>query len=262
MKILSWNYRGLSRPAAVRGLRALIRVNSPDVLFLFETKSSPSLVSSILNHLGFYLMNHVAPIGTCGGLVLAWRLGVELECFPTNQNNISAWCFSDPPNSPWILSCIYGPPKKCYKPAFWDSLTTVGEDFVSPWLCIGDFNFILDQSEKIGGRPVASSSHCPFRNFIDQLGLVDLGFVTNPFTWCNNRQGLATIKERLDRGLASLDLIHLHPNCSLTHLPASIFYHNPITLNTNTTSSYIPRPFKFEEFWTYDPTCGLVIAAA
>jgi exonuclease III len=100
MKILSWNCRGISRPTAIRGLRALIRVNSPDVLYLSKTKSYPSLVSSILNRLGFYLMNHVASIGTYGGLVLAWRLGVELECFLTNQNNISAWCFSDPPNSP------------------------------------------------------------------------------------------------------------------------------------------------------------------
>jgi hypothetical protein len=101
-----------------------------------------------------------------------------------------------------------------------------------------------------------------FRNFIDHLGLVDLGFVGNPFTWCNNKQGLATIKERLDRGLASLDWIHLHPNFSLIHIPASFSNHNHISLNTTTTSSYMLRPFKFEEFWTFDPTCGLVIAAA
>jgi hypothetical protein len=262
MKLISWNCRGISRPAAVRGLRALIRANNPDILFLSETKSSPSLVSSILNQLGYFAMTHVAPIGTCGGLVLTWRLGVELECFLTNRNIISAWCFSDPPNSPWILSCIYGPPDTLNKPAFWDSLTVMGEDFVSPWLCIGDLNFVMDQTEKLGGRPVASSSHCPFRNFIDHLGLVDLGFVGNSFTWCNNRQGIATIKERLDRGLASLDWIHLHPDFSLIHLPASISDHNPISLNTNTSSTFLPRPFKFEEFWTLDPTCGLVIKAA
>ncbi|XP_059450878.1 uncharacterized protein LOC132181647 [Corylus avellana] len=261
MKILSWNCRGISRPAAVRGLRALIRANSPDVLFLSETKTSPSQVSSILNRLGFYLMTQVASIGSSGGLVLAWRLGVELESFLTNKNNITAWCYSDPPNSPWILSCIYGPPEKKNKLAFWDSLTAAGEAFVSPWLCIGDFNFVLDQSENLGGRPVASSSHCPFRNFIDQHGMVDLGFVGNPFTWCNNRTGFATIKERLDRGLASLEWVHLHPDFSLIHLPASISDHNPISLNTNNTSSFLPRPFKFEEFWTLDPSCGLVIAA-
>ena len=71
MKILSWNYSGNSRTTAVRGLRALIRVNSPNVPFLSKTKSSPFLVSSILDPLGFYLMNHVAPIGFSGSLVLA-----------------------------------------------------------------------------------------------------------------------------------------------------------------------------------------------
>ena len=167
MKILSWNCRGISHPTAVCGLRALIRANSSDILFLSETKISSSLVSPILNHLGFYLMTHVAPSGTCGGLVLAWRLGVDLESFITNKNNITAWCYSDPPHSPWILSYIYGLPEKKNKVDFWDSFTTAGEAFVSPWLWLGDFNFVLNQSEKQRGYPIASSSHCYFINFID-----------------------------------------------------------------------------------------------
>jgi hypothetical protein len=143
---------------------------------------------------------------------------------------------------------------------FWDSLTAVSEAFVSPWLYIGDFNFVLDQSEKLGGCHVASSSHCPFRNFIDHHGLVDIGFVGNPYTWFNNMNGFVTIKERLDRALASLDWVHLHPEFPFTHLPTSISDHNPILLNTNTTS-FLPKPFMFEEFWTFDPSCGLVIEA-
>jgi hypothetical protein len=136
MKILSWNCRRLSRPSAIRHLRLLIHENSLDVLFLSETKSSPPQVISILNSLGFFLMTQFAHAGSSGGLVLTWRLGVELECFITNKHNISAWCYSDPPNNPWILSCIYGPPDSRDKLAFWDSFTSVGEGFVSPWLCI------------------------------------------------------------------------------------------------------------------------------
>jgi exonuclease III len=93
MKLLSWNCRGISCPATVRGLRALIRANNPGILFLSETKSSPSLISSIPNQLGYFAMTHVAPIGTCGGLVLAWRLGVKLECFLTNINIIQLGVF-------------------------------------------------------------------------------------------------------------------------------------------------------------------------
>jgi hypothetical protein len=91
--------------------------------------------------------------------------------------------------------------------------------------------------------------------------MIDLGFARNPFTWGNNRQGLENIKERLDRGLASPSWIHLHPEFSLIHLSAHNSDHNPISLNTNSTSCFFARPFRFEEFWTKDPSCGQVIAA-
>jgi hypothetical protein len=118
------------------------------------------------------------------------------------------------------------------------------------------------QAEKQGGRPVAGSSHCPFKRFIDNFSMIDLGFAGNPFTWSNNRQGLENIKERLDRGLASPSWIHLHPEFCMIHLPAHNSDHNPISLNTNSTSCFLARPFRFKEFWTKNPSCGQVIAAA
>jgi hypothetical protein len=66
----------------------------------------------------FFLMAHAPPYGSKGGLVLAWKLGVDLECFQTNVNAISAWCYSDPPNQPWMLSCMYGSPYAFGKPQF------------------------------------------------------------------------------------------------------------------------------------------------
>jgi hypothetical protein len=90
-------------------------------------------------------MSQVAPIGSSCGLVLSWRLGVDLECFVKNKNNIYAWCFSDPPHSLWILSCIYGPPDRRERMPFWDSFESIGFIFKAPWLCIGDFNYVLEQ---------------------------------------------------------------------------------------------------------------------
>ena len=146
--------------------------------------------------------------------------------------------------------------------AFWDSFAFIGDSFEAFWLCIGDFNSILVQSEKQGGRLVASSSNCPFRRFIDHFGMIDLGFAGNPFTWRNNRKGLENIKERLDMGLTSLSWVHLHPDFSLIHLPAQNSDHNHISLNTNSSFCFLPRPFRFEEFWTKDFSCGQVIEAA
>jgi hypothetical protein len=121
---------------------------------------------------------------------------------------------------------------------------------------------IVDQSEKFGGRPYACLSADPFRLFINNNGMVDLGFSGNPFTWSNNRDGVHLIKERLDRGLASSQWIHLFSSFSVQHLPAITSDHNALLLQTTTPLNNLPRPFKFEEFWTKDPSCRNVISTA
>jgi hypothetical protein len=68
---------------------------------------------------------------------------------------------------------------------FWDSQLNVGMGYRGPWLCIGNFNMILSQSEKYGGRPYACSSNDAFHGFLDSFGMIDLGFSGNPFTWSN-----------------------------------------------------------------------------
>ena len=136
------------------------------------------------------------------------------------------------------------------------------KDYIGPWLCIGDFNMILSQSKKYGGRPYACSSNDPFQSFLDSFGMVDLGFSSNPFTWSSKRQDHHLIKERLDREIANSQWIHLFPHFSVQHLSAHIFDHNPIILDTSPLDLSLSRPFRFEEFWTYDPSCGSVISKA
>lgn len=68
---------------------------------------------------------------------------------------------------------------------------------------MGDFNSVVSQTEKKGGRPVGSSSSGGLRQFITNNGLIDLGFNGNSFTWNNGRGGCANIRERLDRGLVN-----------------------------------------------------------
>jgi hypothetical protein len=93
------------------------------------------------------------------------------------------------------------------------------------------------------------------------MGLVDLGYNGNPFTWCYKRHGRAKIKERFGRGLSNHEWLLLFPNALAHHLQAAASDHNPIKITTDGNSSH-PKPFKFESFWTRDNTSHLVIASA
>jgi hypothetical protein len=177
-------------------------------------------------------------------------------------NKINAWCYSDPPNTPWLLSCIYGLPDKQFKSVFWETLLHEGSGYNGPWMCIGDFNMIMSQSDKFGGRPYACSSNDAFHCFMNSLGMIDLGFSGNPFTWSNKRRDDHLIKERLDRGITNPKWVHLFPHFSVRHLPAQSSDHNPILLDTAPSDLSLPRPFRFEEFWTLDTTCDSVISKA
>jgi hypothetical protein len=121
---------------------------------------------------------------------------------------------------------------------------------------------ILSQSKKYGGRPFACSSNDPFHSFFDSFGMIDLGFCGNPFTWSNKHHDHHLIKKHLDRGIVNSQWVHLFPHFAVHHLSAQISDHNPILLDTASSDLSLLRPFRFEEFWTYDASCNSIISSA
>jgi hypothetical protein len=127
-------------------------------------------------------------------------------------------------------------------------LADCGVDISVPWLCIGDFNAITSFIDKLCGHSFNCYFDNCFSNFLNTMGMIDLGYSGNPCTWSNHRQGFGLIKERLDQGIASYDWIQTFPSLFVTHLPAHTFDHNPLLLNTALSIPPLPHPFRFDEF--------------
>jgi len=87
--ILSWNCQGLARASAKRNLRALIRDIGRNRVFLSKTKIPISRSKKFLESLGFYNMEYVDPKGKKGGLVVCWKIRVDLEVTTIYQSYCS-----------------------------------------------------------------------------------------------------------------------------------------------------------------------------
>lgn len=84
----------------------------------------------------------------------------------------------------------------------------------------------------------------------------------NPFTWCNRREKVANIHERLDRALVSSDWRILFPKAGVFHLSLTTSDHVPIMLHLYLDHPKTPRPFRFFKAWTRDPRCEQMVREA
>jgi hypothetical protein len=127
-------------------------------------------------------------------------------------------------------------------------------------LLVIDLLGAIEGSKKSGGCGFGNSRHEEFADFVHFNALVDLGFVGNRFSWSNRREGRLNIRERLDRGLANQNRVHLFPNSLINHIPATQSDHCPVLISTTGSYQNIPKPFCFEAFWTRDKSSHCVVA--
>ncbi|KAL0293926.1 UNVERIFIED_CONTAM: hypothetical protein Sangu_3228200 [Sesamum angustifolium] len=91
-----------------------------------------------------------------------------------------------------------------------------------PWLVLGDFNAVMDDSEVFGRAADTSASMTEFRTCIRDSGLVQLPFTGCPFTWHNCSDGPRSLWKRLDRILANTNWMDAWPSSSyISALPST-----------------------------------------
>ena len=250
MRLLSWKCWDTCKASTVKALKALVRDEGPDIIFLSETKVSSPRIDRIKHNLGFANFYCVDSEDRAGDLALFWKLGVEMEVVFTNKNMMAYLVYSDPSNTPWLLIAVHGPPYLIKRKKFWELMESIISGFSGHWLLIGDLNSISLHSKKSRGSSKGKRSSRSFRNFISNMGAIYLGFSGPKYTWSNRRVGWANIRERLDRGLCNADWQSLFPKVGVRHLTTPNSDHNPILLDTHLELSKGSRPFSLR-------LCGL-----
>lgn len=89
---------------------------------------------------------------------------------------------------------------------------------------------------------------------VNVMGLLNLGFSGNLFTWNNQRGGKHNIQERLDKSFENDEWRLMFSQALVSHLAALDFDHKPILLKLYRVGMSRLKPFPFEGMWTRDPT--------
>lgn len=66
------------------------------------------------------------------------------------------------------------------------------------WLICGDFNTILYSHDRLFGQPVTNAELKDFTECVHDLGLTELAWNGNYYTWTNKQQGSDRIYSRID----------------------------------------------------------------
>ncbi|XP_038976830.1 uncharacterized protein LOC120107571 [Phoenix dactylifera] len=183
MKILAWNCRGAAKPSFLSSFRRFVQLHCPDICFLCETRISGEGLRRVQRRLAFDWDSFVVESqGLSGSILLLWKRGVASVDVFRNCTQQVVMVISEPNEAPWVLCGVYASTDYRTRRVLWDELTRLLTQGI-PTMVVGDFNCILSSNEKRGGRAYSDSGdRREFREFLDETGLVDLGFSGPRFT--------------------------------------------------------------------------------
>lgn len=113
---------------------------------------------------------------------------------------------------------VYGNPDSTQRFHGWNLIWWLSHVSALPWLCLGDFNKILNQTEKVGGVPRAKSLIQDFENAIVDANLHDLGLSGSKYTCFMDRRDGVYVRERFDRAFGTNLWCYLFPTAMVSNM--------------------------------------------
>jgi len=204
--------------------------------------------------LGYDACFHVDVTGRARGLAMFWKNSLHCQLVNFSSNHITVEIVKNTLGT-WRLTGYYGYPNGGRRTAAWNFLQQLSNQFAGPWCIFGDFNDILDASEKRGRTTRPPWLINGFRQAVVKSGLSDVQIEGYPFTWFKSLGTPCAVEERLDRALANNLWFNIFLDAVVETLVAPASDHYPIYLNVAPT----PRPyaskhnFCYENVWHLEP---------
>ncbi|KAK3224468.1 hypothetical protein Dsin_011493 [Dipteronia sinensis] len=176
MLALSWNIRGLGSMEKRRAIRNMVLCHKPVFLFIQETKQG-YLNTKVVKSLGGSLLTKgvgVEAIGKAGGLVSLWNTEL-FNCKACISNERCIILMGELTNlkQDAVFYNVYAPNFEADRVKLWEFIVETQAAFPFPWCLGGDFNSMLDRTERKGGICNAGFIQ-NFSEFVRKARVIDL----------------------------------------------------------------------------------------
>ncbi|KAK3219251.1 hypothetical protein Dsin_013221 [Dipteronia sinensis] len=203
MIVLSWNIRGLGVVGKRKVMRGLVDRIKPMVLFIQETKLS-SYDHKIFSSLGGSLLQKgvgVDAIRASDGLITLWNEDkfVVSNCISRERLIFVIGQMTELKKVVGFCN-VYADTVESNRKTLWNDIVVILNSFPIPWVVGGDFNAVLDPSERIGAS-VNMGSIRNFNSFVLRAKVIYIPLQGMAYTWSNFRDSATW--SRLDRFLIS-----------------------------------------------------------
>ncbi|KAK7852788.1 factor of dna methylation 1 [Quercus suber] len=142
------------KPSFRSTIHDLTNFHSPGIMVVMETCISGSRASEILRTLPYDGIHTIDLVDYARGIWLLWRGDmVDMDVLTAMEQEILAIVKVLSSPSPWLLSSIYGSPRFEERQILWDNLCSVSLLHDLPWTIVGDYDDVIDGTEKLGGKP-------------------------------------------------------------------------------------------------------------
>lgn len=115
-------------------------------------------------------------------------------------------------------------------------------------MLIGDFNELIDQSEKSGGAVREDREGQEFKQLLLNWGIWDIKYKGNPLSWAWKRNNML-VQCRLDRAVANQEWLEAHPQAATFYLPRVQSDHSPIITSLDGHQRKKFTNFKYDQRW-------------
>ncbi|KAL4298213.1 hypothetical protein GQ457_12G007890 [Hibiscus cannabinus] len=245
VKIIFWNVQGALDPAFERSFKLMLQNQVPDIVAIFEPRISGQAADTFVRRSEFEHSYRVEARGFSSGIWIMWRGSVHVDVLAVSNQFVRGWCAPLNGERGFFITFVYASPNAGRRRELWGQLRALDPGDDSPWVVGGDLNVIGNSVERRGGSDRRLGVCSRFCDFMNESGLIDMGFSGARFTWSRGN-----LSQRLDRCLCNVAWYNFFASFEVNHLLRLGSDHRSILLkSTSERSERGNRPFRYIVAW-------------